>query len=127
MTHKKKDCFEGPKRVGAKFIGTDTALGEHVPPQPVLDDDGTRDQRNGCHLEEHMNIAEVDLAKQTLEALGHQELASGKLVIQSTSPKRQLEIRNQILRGEKITAVKTSMKINMQNDTDILDSTLTLR
>lgn len=35
MTHKKKDCFERPRRLGAKFTGEDIAPDEHV--QPNLD------------------------------------------------------------------------------------------
>lgn len=94
MTHSKKDCFEGPKRVGAKFPGTDITPDEHVQPQLMLDDDGKRDRRNGCNPEEHVNVleeyAKVDLAKQMLKAQKHrEELASVISVEQSNSLKHQ--------------------------------------
>uniref|UniRef100_A0A2K6K0F9 Pre-mRNA-splicing factor SLU7 n=1 Tax=Rhinopithecus bieti TaxID=61621 RepID=A0A2K6K0F9_RHIBE len=94
MTHKKKDCFERPRRVGAKFTGTNIAPDEHVQPQLMFDYDGKRDRWNGYNPEEHMKIVEeyakVDLAKRTLKAQKLQEeLASGKLVEQANSPKHQ--------------------------------------
>uniref|UniRef100_A0A8C9V4U5 Pre-mRNA-splicing factor SLU7 n=1 Tax=Scleropages formosus TaxID=113540 RepID=A0A8C9V4U5_SCLFO len=96
MTHKKKDCLERPRKVGAKYTGTDIAADEHEQIQLSLDYDGKRDRWNGYDPEEHMRIVEeyskVDLAKRTLKAQKLQEeLASGKLMDQvvSTSSKKQ--------------------------------------
>uniref|UniRef100_A0A8C8SZP7 Pre-mRNA-splicing factor SLU7 n=1 Tax=Peromyscus maniculatus bairdii TaxID=230844 RepID=A0A8C8SZP7_PERMB len=85
MTQKKKDCFERPRRVGAKLTGTNIAPDEHIQPQLMFDYDGKRDRWNGYNPEEHMKIVEeyakVDLATRTLKAQKLQEeLASGKLV-----------------------------------------------
>ncbi|KAM4554813.1 pre-mRNA-splicing factor SLU7 [Odontesthes bonariensis] len=84
MTHKKKDCLERPRKVGAKFTGTSIAPDEHSQIQLSLDYDGKRDRWNGYDPEEHQRIVEeyakVDLAKRTLKAQKLQdELASGKL------------------------------------------------
>ncbi|XP_044220276.1 pre-mRNA-splicing factor SLU7 [Thunnus albacares] len=84
MTHKKKDCLERPRKVGAKFTGTGIAPDEHSQVQLSLDYDGKRDRWNGYDPEEHQRIVEeyakVDLAKRTLKAQKLQdELASGKL------------------------------------------------
>ncbi|XP_061542262.1 pre-mRNA-splicing factor SLU7 [Phycodurus eques] len=84
MTHKKKDCLERPRKVGAKFTGTSIAPDEHSQVQLKLDYDGKRDRWNGYDPEEHQRIVEeyakVDLAKRTLKAHKLQdELASGKL------------------------------------------------
>uniref|UniRef100_W5MSX8 Pre-mRNA-splicing factor SLU7 n=2 Tax=Lepisosteus oculatus TaxID=7918 RepID=W5MSX8_LEPOC len=94
MTHKKKDCLERPRKVGAKFTGTDIAQDEHSQVQLSLDYDGKRDRWNGYDPEEHMRIVEeyskVDLAKRTLKAQKLQEeLASGKLVDQASSSRKQ--------------------------------------
>ncbi|CAO2579413.1 Pre-mRNA-splicing factor SLU7 [Lemmus lemmus] len=94
MTHKKKDCFERPRRVGTKFTGANIAPDEHVQPQLMFDYDGKRDRWNSYNPEEHMKIVEeytkVDLAKRTLKAQKLQEeLASGKLMEQANSPKHQ--------------------------------------
>ncbi|ELV12288.1 Pre-mRNA-splicing factor SLU7 [Tupaia chinensis] len=80
--------FQRPRRVGAKFTGTNIAPDEHVQPQLMFDYDGKRDRWNGYNPEEHMKIVEeyakVDLAKRTLKAQKLQEeLASGKLVEQA--------------------------------------------
>ncbi|KAG7465131.1 hypothetical protein MATL_G00172990 [Megalops atlanticus] len=88
MTHKKKDCLERPRKVGAKFTGTGIAPDEHSQIQLSLDYDGKRDRWNGYDPEEHMRIVEeyakVDLAKRTLKAQKLQEeLASGKLMDQA--------------------------------------------
>uniref|UniRef100_A0A8C9WUW6 Pre-mRNA-splicing factor SLU7 n=1 Tax=Scleropages formosus TaxID=113540 RepID=A0A8C9WUW6_SCLFO len=90
MTHKKKDCLERPRKVGAKYTGTDIAADEHEQIQLSLDYDGKRDRWNGYDPEEHMRIVEeyskVDLAKRTLKAQKLQEeLASGKLMDQVVS------------------------------------------
>lgn len=84
MTHKKKDCLERPRKVGAKFTGTGIAPDEHSQVNLDLDYDGKRDRWNGYDPEEHQRIVEeyakVDLAKRTLKAQKLQdELASGKL------------------------------------------------
>ncbi|KAK7922853.1 hypothetical protein WMY93_009755 [Mugilogobius chulae] len=84
MTHKKKDCMERPRKVGAKFTGTGIAPDEHSQVNLDLDYDGKRDRWNGYDPEEHQRIVEeyakVDLAKRTLKAHKLQdELASGKL------------------------------------------------
>uniref|UniRef100_A0A3Q3VUS7 Pre-mRNA-splicing factor SLU7 n=1 Tax=Mola mola TaxID=94237 RepID=A0A3Q3VUS7_MOLML len=84
MTHKRKDCLERPRKVGAKFTGTGIAPDEHSQVQLDFDYDGKRDRWNGYDPEEHQRIVEeyskVDLAKRTLKAQKLQdELASGKL------------------------------------------------
>ncbi|OCT88364.1 pre-mRNA-splicing factor SLU7 [Xenopus laevis] len=94
LTHKKKDCFERPRRVGARFTGVSIAPDEYEQPQLMLDYDGKRDRWNGYNPEEHTRIVEehskVDLAKRTLKAQKLQEeLASGKLSEQVSSPRHQ--------------------------------------
>ncbi|XP_068615909.1 pre-mRNA-splicing factor SLU7 [Brachionichthys hirsutus] len=84
LTHKKKDCLERPRKVGAKYTGMSLAPDEHSQVQLDLDYDGKRDRWNGYDPEEHQRIVEeyakVDLAKRTLKAQKLQdELASGKL------------------------------------------------
>ncbi|XP_075065984.1 pre-mRNA-splicing factor SLU7 [Mixophyes fleayi] len=94
MSHKKKDCFERPRRVAAKFSGINLAPDEYEQPTLMLDYDGKRDRWNGYNPEEHMRIVEehakVDLAKRTLKAQKLQEeLASGKLLEKVSSPRHQ--------------------------------------
>lgn len=94
MTHKKKDCFERPRKVGARFNGMNIAADEYEQPELALDYDGKRDRWNGYNPEEHQKIVEehskVDLAKRTLKAQKLQEeLASGKLSEQVSSPRHQ--------------------------------------
>ncbi|KAM5271256.1 pre-mRNA-splicing factor SLU7-like [Ctenodactylus gundi] len=93
MTHTQTDCFQRPRRVGAKYTGANIAPDEHVQPQLRFDYDGKRDRWNGYNPEEHVKTvqeyAKVDLAKQTLKAQKLQELASGKLVEHANSPKHQ--------------------------------------
>uniref|UniRef100_A0A673GXU1 Pre-mRNA-splicing factor SLU7 n=1 Tax=Sinocyclocheilus rhinocerous TaxID=307959 RepID=A0A673GXU1_9TELE len=92
MTHKKKDCLERPRKVGAKYSGSGMAPDEHHQIQLSMDYDGKRDRWNGYDPDEHMRIVEeyakVDLAKRTLKAQKLQEeLASGKLMDQANSRK----------------------------------------
>ncbi|KAI1238881.1 hypothetical protein IHE44_0011972 [Lamprotornis superbus] len=84
LTHKKKNCMERPRKVGAKCTGMNIAPDEHVQPQLTFDYSGKRDRWNGYNPEEHMKTVEeyskVDLAKHSLKAQKLQEeLASGML------------------------------------------------
>ncbi|CAI9732650.1 Hypothetical predicted protein [Octopus vulgaris] len=53
MTHKKKDCLERPRRVGAKYTGDHIAADEHIVPVMNYDYDGKRDIWNGYDPEAH--------------------------------------------------------------------------
>lgn len=66
MTHKKKDCFERPRKVGAKFTGDEIAPDEKYLPDLKLDYDGKRDRWNGfdpaCYqgvIEEYRKVEEA--------------------------------------------------------------------
>ncbi|XP_046858594.1 pre-mRNA-splicing factor SLU7-like [Xenia sp. Carnegie-2017] len=58
ITHKKKDCLERPRRVGAKFTGEDIKPDEYVPEQHSFDYDGKRDRWVGYDPEEHQRVLE---------------------------------------------------------------------
>ena len=47
LTHKKRDCVERPRKVGAKYTGTNFAPDEHLQPNLSLTYDGKRDRWNG--------------------------------------------------------------------------------
>ena len=72
MTHKKKDCMERPRKVGAKFSGAQIAPDEFVQPDLKLDFDGKRDRWNGYDPAEHAGIIEefqkIEDAKRQLKA-----------------------------------------------------------
>lgn len=66
MTHKKKDCLERPRKVGAKYSGQDIAADELALPHLALDFDGKRDRWNGYDpmmyqsvIEEHSKVEEA--------------------------------------------------------------------
>lgn len=68
VLRKRSAIFQRPRRVGAKFTGTNIAPDEHIQPQLMFDYDGKRDRWNGYNPEEHMKIVEeyakVDLVSQ---------------------------------------------------------------
>ncbi|XP_029209163.1 pre-mRNA-splicing factor SLU7-like isoform X1 [Acropora muricata] len=83
MTHKKKDCLERPRRVGARFTGDDIKPDEHVQPQLSFDYDGKRDRWNGYSVDDYRRTVEeytkLEMAKQHLKAEQLEaELAEGK-------------------------------------------------
>ena len=73
MTHKRKDCVERPRRIGARYTGTDFAPDEYVQPDINLSYDGKRDRWNGVDInwhqqkiqDEHRRLAD---AKKTIKA-----------------------------------------------------------
>jgi len=73
--HKKRDCLERPRKLGAKFTGTNFAPDEFIQPKLDLSFDGKRDRWNGYDaagyvevIEEHRKVEEVkkDVKKQRL-------------------------------------------------------------
>lgn len=72
MTHKRKDCMERPRRIGARFSGAEIAPDEFVQPNLKLDFDGKRDRWNGYDPAEHSGIVEefqkIEDAKRQLKA-----------------------------------------------------------
>lgn len=84
MTHKKKDCFERPRKVGAKFTGSGIAPDDFVQPEIKLDFDGKRDRWNGYDPNRHQEVIEdyqkIEVAKQAVKAQKlHEELVTGKI------------------------------------------------
>ncbi|CAG4974705.1 unnamed protein product [Parnassius apollo] len=72
MTHKKKDCLERPRKIGAKFTNAAIAPDEFNQPNLNLSYDGKRDRWNGYDPEQHKAIIEeyqkVEDAKRELRA-----------------------------------------------------------
>lgn len=61
MTHKKRDCVERPRKVGAKFTSTNFAPDEFVQPNLSLSFDGKRDRWNGYDSTAHREVGPVNL------------------------------------------------------------------
>lgn len=72
MTHKKVDCMERPRKIGAKYSGALMAYDEFVQPKIVSDYDGKRDRWAGYDPAAHKEIIEeykkVEEAKQKIKA-----------------------------------------------------------
>lgn len=58
MGHAKKDCFERPRKVGAKFTNVDIASDDIMLPNLSLDFDGKRDRWNGFDATEYKAVVE---------------------------------------------------------------------
>ena len=72
MGHKKKECFERPRTVGAQFTNASIAPDEHVQPEFTVDYDGKRDRWAGYDPAEHRAIVEeyqkIEEAKRQMRA-----------------------------------------------------------
>ncbi|KAK6185113.1 hypothetical protein SNE40_007419 [Patella caerulea] len=53
VTHKKRDCLERPRKVGAKFTGESIAPDEYIQGKVDFDYEGKRDRWNGIDTDEH--------------------------------------------------------------------------
>merc|ERR1711913_16185 len=58
VTHKKRDCLERPRKIGAKYSGANFAPDESLQPKLALDFDGKRDRWNGYNPDEHREVIE---------------------------------------------------------------------
>ncbi len=56
VTHKKRDCLERPRKIGAKFSQTNFAPDEFVQPNLSLSFDGKRDRWNGYDNFAHQEV-----------------------------------------------------------------------
>lgn len=72
ITHKKVDCLERPRKIGAKYTGEDFAPDEHVNNPLAMDFEGKRDRWNGYDTTAHDELIEeftkVEEAKRQLKA-----------------------------------------------------------
>lgn len=72
MTHKKVDCLERPRKIGAKFTGAQIAYDDFLQPKITSDFDGKRDRWAGYDPSAHREIVEeyqkVEEAKQKIKA-----------------------------------------------------------
>lgn len=58
MTHKRKDCMERPRKVGAKYSGTNILPDEFIQKNLALSFDGKRDRWSGYDPTEHKTVIE---------------------------------------------------------------------
>uniref|UniRef100_A0A2M4BHN9 Pre-mRNA-splicing factor SLU7 n=1 Tax=Anopheles marajoara TaxID=58244 RepID=A0A2M4BHN9_9DIPT len=72
MTHKRVDCMERPRKVGAKFSAKQIAHDEFIQPKIISDYDGKRDRWAGYDPANHREIVEeylkIEQAKRELRA-----------------------------------------------------------
>lgn len=72
MTHKKKECMERPRKIGAKFTNAKIAPDEYVQPNLNPDYDGKRDRWAGYDPAQHQEVIEeyekIEEAKRQMRA-----------------------------------------------------------
>lgn len=72
MSHKRKDCTERPRKVGAKYTNSKIAPDEFTQPELSMDYDGKRDRWAGYDPSEHRAIVEeyqkIEEAKRQMRA-----------------------------------------------------------
>lgn len=72
ITHKKLDCLERPRKIGAKYTGAQIAFDDFLQPKITSDFDGKRDRWAGYDPNAHREIVEeyqkVEEAKQKIKA-----------------------------------------------------------
>jgi len=126
MTHKKKDCLERPRKVGAKFSGSNFAPDERILPKLSLTFDGKRDRWNGydnfAHtevLEEYQKLEEVkkEVKRERLKAgLGNPEEDDGA---QSSDEDEDKYVDKMDMPGTKVDAAEryTVRNLRIREDT----------
>ncbi|XP_076240381.1 pre-mRNA-splicing factor Slu7 [Calliopsis andreniformis] len=72
MTHKRKECMERPRKIGAKYTNANIAPDEFSQPELSMDYDGKRDRWAGYDPSEHRAIVEeyqkIEEAKRQMRA-----------------------------------------------------------
>lgn len=72
MTHKRKECMDRPRKVGAQFTSKNIAADEYEQPELSMDYDGKRDRWAGYDPAEHRAIVDeyqkIEAAKRQMRA-----------------------------------------------------------
>lgn len=72
MTHKRKDCMERPRKIGARYTNANIAPDEFTQPELFMDYDGKRDRWAGYDPSEHRAITKeyekIEEAKRQMRA-----------------------------------------------------------
>ncbi|KAL5261321.1 hypothetical protein ACHWQZ_G007124 [Mnemiopsis leidyi] len=88
ITHKKIDCLEKPRKIGARWTGRDFAPDEHIPEMPKLDFEGKRDRWIGYDTATHDELldefSKIEKVKQQLKA---ESLNNNERIRQETESK----------------------------------------
>jgi len=58
MTHVRKDCLERPRKVGAKYSGSNIAPDERPQPEINFSFDGKRDRWNGYDPNDYLSVVD---------------------------------------------------------------------
>lgn len=92
MTHKKKDCFERPRRVGAKYTGDDIAPDEFIVPKLALNYDAKRDRWAGYDTATHQEkIEEFKKLEEARRVIRAEKMRTGELVEEEDANKIEKE------------------------------------
>ncbi|CAF0736505.1 unnamed protein product [Didymodactylos carnosus] len=119
VTHKKKDCIERPRRVGARFTGENFAPDEYVQSDINLSWDGKRDRWNGIDINWHQTKIHDEYTK----------LEDAKKLLKS---KKLDDEENEMNKGLNATAATTATatdegeKQTKVEDEDNLESIVTV-
>nr|BAK02514.1 predicted protein [Hordeum vulgare subsp. vulgare] len=97
ITHKRKDCVERPRRLGARFTGTNFAPDEYIQPDINLSFDGKRDRWNGIDLNWHQKKIQDE----------HDRLAEAKKVLKAQKLDEEAEAEEQAEAEASATATTT--------------------
>ncbi|GFS13096.1 pre-mRNA-splicing factor SLU7 [Elysia marginata] len=93
LTHKKKDCLERPRKIGAKFTGSNIAPDEHIIPVFKQSFEGKRDQWNIFDADEHQRKVQEDYRniEEAKRALKEKSLEESLMVADSDAKDSKTE------------------------------------
>ena len=80
VTHKKRDCLERPRKVGAKYTGANFAPDEFLQPKLGHDFEGKRDRWNGYNPEEYREVVEEHKKLEEARREAKKQMATDKAV-----------------------------------------------
>uniref|UniRef100_A0A914ZRY8 Pre-mRNA-splicing factor SLU7 n=1 Tax=Parascaris univalens TaxID=6257 RepID=A0A914ZRY8_PARUN len=131
MTHKKKDCFERPRKLGAKWTGEDIAPDEYVQPNLVLSWDAKRDRWNGYDPQSHQQVVEeYEKLEMTRKMLREEKMKEGLLDDEESAEGKKQEGDEQQLCDEDMYADDADMAgvtVDMDSRTRITVRNLRIR
>ena len=121
MTHKTKECFERPRKRGAKYTKNNFSHDEFIKPLPYINDyEGKRDRWNGYETAKELEkFREYEKIRKQLDLKEKEKLNKEKIKLEEENEEDKLR-ESKIQRLQKLITEKSEKEKEMKKNDELL-------